>query len=297
MEELPPPDSGGVKEGRRRGIKSPSQMARALRFNQDPETAHSRDRDYWRNRLEDGPYPAREILRSADFSPDEGEFEEVYLGVRLEEPLQNWTKENSITSEVFLDWFIEKGGDSQLADAVRQLKASTPKSQRNKVSKKIMREKGYSLMVQVIGQAEELGYFEYLREELSREFEEKKTTAQKAAAVFLAPFPQYSRFINRFGEEKGVFYAAESEVKKRRVAAMWIKVNPFLDLENTGKIEFQLGTMEIDEKGNLSDFRQKDPPKLRSTGAYPQKYFIGELWSIINHAIEVRKAIQDELGL
>jgi len=78
---------------------------------------------------------------------------------------------------------------------------------------------------------------------------------------------------------------------------MWIKVNPFLDLENTGKMEFQLGTMEIDEKGNLSDFRQKDPLKLRSTGAYPQKYFIGELWSIINHAIEVRKAIQDELGL
>lgn len=290
MAELPPPDSERIKEERK--IKSPSQMARALGFFQDAKTAHSSDRNYSKDFLEKGPYPAVKVLYSGDHS--DGQLEEVSLGVRLKEPWQDWTEENSVFSDAFLNWFTEKGGDFQLADDVRQLKTSTPRGQKNRVKKAIMREKGYPLVAQIIEQAEELGYFEYLWEKLSSEFEEKKAIAEETVRIFLEQFPQYPFFSNRFGEEKA-FYATKPEIKKGRIAAMRININPHLDPENTGTIEFQLGSMKIDKDEILSDFRPKNLPKLSSTGQYPQRWFKGKMLTILEGAIKARKKIQTEL--
>jgi len=272
-------------------IDSPSKMARALGFLQDSESLHSRDRDYVKGFQENPscPYPAEITIYSGDFI--DAEFEEMNIGVQFKEPLLRWAKNYSVLSNSFLNWFVENGGDSQLAEAVRQLKDP---QQQDRIKKDTMKEKGYLLVGQIIQQAEELGYFKYLLDKLSREFEKKKEIALVAVEKFLAEFPDYSLFRNRFNEEEA-FYAAKTAKRKGRTAAMKIEVHPLLESDE-GVIEFQLGSMMADKEGTISGFSGVELPKFPSTNQYPQRWFKGRLEVIIGQAVEARKQIQVELG-
>ena len=273
-------------------IDSPSKMAQTLGFLQAPESLHSRDRDYAKDLKENPscPYPAEITLYSGDFI--NAEFEEMNIGVRLKEPLQRWVKNCSVLSDSFLNWFIENGGDPQLAEAVRQLEDP---QQKGRIRKDLMKEKGYLLVGQIIQRAEELGYFEYLLDKLSREFEKKKEIALIAVEKFLAEFPDYSLFRNRFNEEEA-FYAAKPGKRKKRTPAMKIEIHPFFESDK-GVVEYQLGSMVVDdEEGTISSFFKVELPKLPSTNQYPQRWFKGKLETVIEQAIEARKQIQVELG-
>lgn len=293
MEELPPFGSE-EREKEIKRIKSPSQMAKSLGFIQDPKTAHSHDREYSKDFQEEGALPAVKTLYSGDFL--QGQYEEVSVGVRLREPRQIWFEKHPVVSDAFLNWFEENGGDSKLAEKVKGLKPPIEKQQleerqqKDRVKKDKMKKEGYSLMARIIEQTEELGYFEYLREKLSSEFKRKKDIAEEGVKQFLAEFPQYSLFKDSFDEE-GIFYIAEKKIEGGKVPAMEISIDANLDAENTGKIGFRLGSMEIDEEGTLSSFYFKGFSKLLS-GEYPQTWFEGEMSTIIGQAIEARKEIQ-----
>jgi hypothetical protein len=291
MNELPS-DSSAQIDRETIKIDSPVKMARALGFIQNPESLHSPFRDYAQDFSESIVFvlPVEKTLASHDSKYGEGE--QVFLGVQLKKPCQIWSKEDSVVSDAFLNWFIENGGNPQLAQEVRLL---TDKAGWDWIDKKVMRGKGYRLIAQIIKQAEALGYFEYRLGILTGEFENKKTIAEAGVKEFLEAFPQYSLFSNRFNEEK-TFYAAKPAIKKGRIQAMEIKINPPLGSEDKGIFEFQLGSMKVDEEGNLSSFFKVDPPVLPSTGKYQQRWFKGDMAEIVKQAIEARKNILTELG-
>jgi hypothetical protein len=281
-------------------INSPIEMARALDLVLDPKSRHSREREYSRDITTDGASglpPVEIILCSRDFHY--GELEEVYLGVRLKEPSEIGGLEYNILSEDFLKWFVTNGGDPLLAEKVEQMEDSKEKG---RVQKTIMREGGYALVTKVFQEAESLGYFKYLRVSLISELERKRKfaeleikIAEAEAKVFLDEFPQYSLFSNRFKEENA-FYAAIPNKRKDRVKAMKITISLSWQEMNEGIVEFQLGSMKIDDQENLSRFHQIDPPELPSTGKYQQRWFQGDIKTNIEQAIQARRNILDELG-
>lgn len=292
MSELPS-DSSGQVEKRQAKIDSPTKMARALGFTQNPESYTVHFREYTKDFPETTVFvlPAEKSLDSSDSKY--GEAEQVFVGVQFKGPCRIWERKYSVVSEAFLDWFFKSGGNSQLAEDVRSLE---PKEimRRDWIDKKAIKERGYGLIARIIKEAEALGYFEYQLRILTAEFEKKKTIAEAAVKEFLEAFPEYSLFSNRFNEEE-TFYAAKPTVKKGKVQAMEIRVYSGLRPDNTGTIEFNLGSMKIDEQGNLTSFFQVAPPVLPSTGKYQDQCFRGDMNTIVAQAIDARKRIQREL--
>lgn len=273
-------------------IDSPSSMARALGLNQDLKTLHGRDREYTSDLpvMVNGTFPAERILYDGDFL--NGKFEKVLIGVRLKEPLDIWSYTSNVLSEAFLEWFIENGGDSRLAESVAQLEDLKEKG---RIAKENMQNGGYVLIKRIIEQAEKLGYSGYLLTDLAKEFERKKIIAESAVKVFLADFPEYSLFSNHFNEEK-TFYAAIPKKGKGRISAMEIVILPSRIPNGEVTIEFQLGTMKVDEQGALTKFFEIHPPVLPSTGKYQQRWFAGDIETVTKLAIEARRNILTELG-
>lgn len=290
MSEFPSDSSVRVEKGQTK-IDSPIKMARALGFTQNPESLHSPFRDYAKDfpKTNQSILPAEKTLASYDSKY--GEAEQVSVGAQFKDPCQIWKRETSVVSCSFLDWFVENGGNPQLAQEVRLLE---DKAGWDWIDKKVMREKGYRLITQIIKQAEDLGYFRYQLDILSDEFERKKTIAEAGIKTFLGEFPEYSFLYNRFKEE-GAFYAAKPAAKKERLPSMKIIIIPQLDSPNDVIIEFQLGRARIDEEGNLVDFYKVDPPVLPSTGKYQQRWFKGNMREAMAQAILARKRILFEL--
>ena len=272
-------------------INSPIEMAKALRFIPDP-ISRGRERYYSRDSGADF-LPIETILHSEDFH--DGTLEEVHVGVRAKESSENWSMENNVLSDTFLDWFVENGGDAVLKEEIKKLEDSIEKGRIKKID---MRKKGYAKVVEIIQQADRLGYFEYLTNLFTDELERKKIInesnamiAEAAVKVFLAEFPQYTIFSNLLREE-GDFYAAIPTIKKGRVQAMKITIHPSHSAKGQDTVEFQLGSMILDEQKTLSRFHQVNPPVLPSTGKPQQRWFRGEMGAIVEEAITARKNLE-----
>jgi len=284
-----------------RSINSPVEMARVNGFepvakNQGRRREYSKE---FEGQRAAGLPDMVMILRSEDFH--DGELEEIHFGVRLKEGRIKWELEESIFSQAFLDWMVANGGDVKWIDSVKEMKSSTEKGRLQKTK---MRENGYDLVAQIIQQAEDLGYFDYLRKSLAVRIEEINAfaeveikAAEEAIGAFLKEFPQYTIFGNQLEEERTV-YAAKLPIRKGRVQAMKVVFHQSVDKMDEGTIEFQLGSMAIDEQNNLIRFSQIDPPK-DADGKYPPRWFQGRLYDedggIIKKAVESRKKILGDL--
>lgn len=266
-------------------------MARVLNFTQVPETLHGRDRDYTKDLpLDSSAIPTEATLYSGDFL--NARYEEIAIGVQFREPGQIWGDGSSVLEDSFLTWFTQNGGEPQLAEAIKHLEEA---DQKDRIRKSLMREKGYSLVAQIIQQAEKLGYFEHLRRNLVDRYERGKAFSAEWLPKFLAEFPEFSLVYDRFFEEKKI-YAARPAQRRGRMSAMMVSIHPIWNTVDEGGIGFELGTMRVDDNGGWSRFHRLDNHRLPSTGEYPLTWFRGKMEESVRLAIASRKQILTELG-